>query len=210
MRQSNNLFHWVVKDSTIERNKAGGFEIALPYVWQYNENFTHSIYMDNNTWQSNEQFGFVVDGHFASFNMSRNRFEGNRCKTGLISVRGMEKRMKINNNRIVKNIGSYMVEFKADSQSEILGEVDARFMFNEVKHNHKSMISNRGAFHQMFDTPAYVVGFHGIQKVRVNRNLFGDNSLDYELLAGIKTAKINNIVDVAENWWGSADDREIR
>ncbi|KAL7298469.1 hypothetical protein TKK_0008256 [Trichogramma kaykai] len=210
MRQSNNLFHWIIKDSTIEGNKAGGFEIALPYVWQYNENFTHSIYMDNNTWQTNEQFGFVVDGHFANFNMSRNRFVGNRCKTGLISVRGMEKRMKIEANRIEKNTGIYMVEFKADSQSEILGEIDARFMYNEIKQNSKSLMTSRDAFHQMFDTPTYVVGFHGIQKVRVNRNIFGDNSLDYELLAGIKTAKINNKVDVTENWWGSADDREIQ
>ncbi|XP_031785209.1 protein bark beetle isoform X2 [Nasonia vitripennis] len=209
MRQSNNLFHWVIKDSTIERNQAGGFEVALPYVWQYNENFTHSIYMDNNTWQANEQFGFVVDGHFATFNMSRNRFDGNRCKTGLISVRGMEKRMKIEANKIERNSGSFMVEFKADSQSEIMGDIDARFMFNEVKGNNKGIVASRG-FHQMFDSPTYVVGFHGIQKVRVNRNLFGENSLDYELLAGIKTAKINNKVDVTENWWGTGQDLQIR
>ena len=165
--------------------------------------------MDNNTWQSNEQFAFVVDGHFASFNMSRNRFEGNKCKTGLISVRGMEKRMKIEGNRIERNIGSFMVEFHADSQSEIMGDIDARFMFNEVKQNSRGVLTTRG-FHQMFNTPTYVVGFHGIQKVRVNRNLFGENSLDYELLAGIKTAKINNKVDVSENWWGTAEDLQIR
>ncbi|XP_058792901.1 protein bark beetle isoform X2 [Phymastichus coffea] len=209
MRQSNNLFHWVIKDSTIERNQAGGFEVALPYVWQYNENFTHTIYMDNNTWQANEQFALVIDGHYASFNMSRNRFDGNRCKFGLISVRGMEKRMKIVGNKIQRNIGNYMVEFKADSQSEIMGEIDARFMFNEVKQNSRGAIASRG-FHQMFNTPTYVVGFHGIQKVRVNRNLFGENSLDYELLAGIKTAKINNNVDVTENWWGTSLDHQIR
>jgi hypothetical protein len=209
MRQSNNLFHWIVKDSTIERNQGGGFEIALPYVWQYNENFTHSIYMDNNTWQANELFAFVVDGHYASFNMSRNRFDGNRCKNGLISIRGMEKRMKIEANKIERNVGSFMLEFRADSQSEILGEIDARFMFNEVKQNSRGAVASRGV-HQMFDTPTYVVGFHGIQKVRVNRNLFGENSLDYELLAGIRTAKINNKVDVSENWWGTADDLQIR
>lgn len=209
MRHSNNLFHWIIKDSTIERNQAGGFEVALPYVWQYNENFTHSIYMDNATWRSNEQFSFIVDGHFASFNMSRNRFDGNRCKTGLISVRGMEKQMKIVYNTIERNSGSFMVEFKADSQSEIMGEIDAKFMNNEVKQNNRGQLANRG-IHQMFDTPTYVIGFHGIQKVRVNRNLFGENSLDYELLAGIKTAKINNKVDVTENWWGTSEDHLIQ
>ncbi|XP_012253572.2 protein bark beetle isoform X3 [Athalia rosae] len=208
LRHSNNLFHWLLQDNTIERNRAGGFDVTLPYVWKYNENFTHSLYFGNNTWRDNEQFGFIVDGHFANLNMTQNVFDNNRCKTGLMSIRGMEKRIEIDNNRIERNSGTYMVEFKADSQSEILGEVHARFFLNEVKRNHYESMT-RG-FHQMYNTPTYVVGFHGIQKVRVFRNLFGDNTLDYELLAGIKTAKINNEVDVRENWWGTADFGQIR
>ncbi|XP_046838795.1 protein bark beetle [Vespa crabro] len=207
-RHSNNLFHWIMQDSTIERNRAGGFEVTLPDVWQYNENFTHSLYFDNNTWRDNDQFSFVIDGHFATLNVSHNRWDGNRCKNGLISIRGMEKKIKMNNNRIEGNNGAYMVEFKANSQSEILGDVTARFYFNEIKknrHDNYALGSRRS-----YDGPSYVVGFHGIQKVRVNRNLFGDNSMDYELLAGIRTAKINNEVDVSENWWGTSDDAVIR
>lgn len=208
-RHSNNLFHWIMQDSTIERNRAGGFEVTLPDVWQYNENFTHSLYFDNNTWRDNDQFSFVIDGHFATLNVSHNRWDGNRCKNGLISIRGMEKKIKMNNNRIEGNNGAYMVEFKANSQSEILGDVTARFYFNEIKknrHDNYAVVSRRS----YYDGPSYVVGFHGIQKVRVNRNLFGDNSMDYELLAGIRTAKINNEVDVSENWWGTSDDAVIR
>ncbi|XP_033297170.1 protein bark beetle [Bombus bifarius] len=207
-RHSNNLFHWIMQDSTIERNRRGGFEVILPDVWQYNENFTHTLYFDNNTWRNNEQFGFVVDGHYATLNMSNNRFEGNQCKTGLISIQGMEKKMQINNNYIESNTGGYMVEFKADSQSEILGNVDARFYNNEVKRNTYDPASMGPR--RTDDSPSYVVGFHGIQKVQINRNLFGDNSLDYELLAGIRTAKINNEVDVSENWWGTDNDTKIR
>ncbi|XP_054002830.1 protein bark beetle [Hylaeus anthracinus] len=207
-RHSNNLFHWIMQDSTVERNRRGGFEVALPEVWQYNENFTHTLYFGNNTWRNNELFGFIVDGHYATLNVSHNRFEGNRCKTGLISVRGMEKKMRIDNNRISSNTGVYMVEFKADSQSEILGDVDARFFNNEIKRNSYDL-AGMGP-RRTDDSPSYVVGFHGIQKVRINRNLFGDNSLDYELLAGIRTAKINNEVDVTENWWGTPEDIEIR
>lgn len=208
MRHSNNLYHWIIQDSTIERNADGGFEVSLPYVWQYNENFTHSLYFGNNTWRNNDMFAFIVDGHYANLNMTRNRFDGNRCKNGLVSIRGMEKRMLIDNNRIERNSGSYMVEFRADSQSEILGEINARFVLNEIKQNYRT--STTRGFHQMYNTQTYVVGFHGIQKVAVNRNLFGENSLDYELLAGIRTAKINNIVDVTENWWGSNDDAAIK
>ncbi|XP_076766657.1 C-type lectin domain-containing protein bark beetle [Xylocopa sonorina] len=207
-RHSNNLFHWIMQDSTIERNKKGGFQVLLPDVWQYNENFTHTLYFGNNTWRNNEQFSFVIDGHYGSLNISHNRFEGNQCKTGLISIRGMEKKMRINNNYIEGNTGVYMVEFKADSQSEILGNVHARFYYNEVKRNSYDL-AGMGP-RRTDDSPTYVIGFHGIQKVQINRNLFGDNSLDYELLAGIRTAKINNEVDVTENWWGTANDTTIR
>nr|XP_034174512.1 protein bark beetle [Osmia lignaria] len=207
-RHSNNLFHWIMQDSTIERNRKGGFEVLLPDVWQYNENFTHTLYFGNNTWRNNELFSFIVDGHFATLNISHNRFEGNRCKAGLISIRGMEKKMRINNNYIESNTGVYMVEFKADSQSEILGNVDARFYFNEIKKNSYDLVGMGPR--RIDDGPSYVVGFHGIQKVQIKKNLFGENSLDYELLAGIRTAKINNEVDVTENWWGTFNDTEIR
>ncbi|XP_046141163.1 protein bark beetle isoform X2 [Osmia bicornis bicornis] len=207
-RHSNNLFHWIMQDSTIERNRKGGFEVLLPDVWQYNENFTHTLYFGNNTWRNNELFSFIVDGHFATLNISHNRFEGNRCKAGLISIRGMEKKMRINNNYIESNTGVYMVEFKADSQSEILGNVDARFYFNEIKKNSYDMVGMGPR--RIDDGPSYVVGFHGIQKVQIKKNLFGENSLDYELLAGIRTAKINNEIDVTENWWGTFNDTEIR
>ncbi|XP_067009482.2 protein bark beetle [Anabrus simplex] len=208
LRSSNNLFHWVFQDNTIEQNKAGGFDVSLPYVWQYNENFTHSLYFDNNTFRSNQRFAFIVDGHFAHLNMTRNVFSENRCKTGLMSVRGMEKQMQISHNRIERNTGKYMIQFMADSQSEILGEVQARFMYNEVKNNHYMDVM-RG-FHQVTEVPTYVLGFRGIQKVDINFNLFGGNGLDYELVAGIKTARINNFVNVQENWWGTSVVTEIK
>jgi hypothetical protein len=60
----------------------------------------------------------------------------------------MEKRMRIAYNHILRNTGIYMVEFRADSQSEILGEVDARFYENEVKENQHSAGVSRG-YHQV-------------------------------------------------------------
>ncbi|XP_034949444.1 protein bark beetle isoform X2 [Chelonus insularis] len=209
MRHSNNLFHWVMKGNTIERNQKGGLDISLPYVWQYNENFTHSLHFINNTWRNNNLFGFVVDGHYASLNISYNTFDNNQCKTGLIAIKGMEKKMKINNNHIENNSGDFMVEFSVDSQSEILGEIPADFLLNEVKNNHNHSEMSRGIY-QMTNNPSYVVGFHGIQKVNINRNLFGNNFLDYELIAGIRTAKINNRINVQKNWWGTVDDVEIK
>lgn len=209
MRSSNNLFHWILFDNSIERNLGGGFDVALPYVWQYNENYTHSFFLSNNTWRDNRNFAFVIDGHFAALNLTKNIFDKNQCKTGLISIRGMEKRMNIYRNRIERNTGSYMVEFKADSQSEILGSVDAVMFENEVQNNNDNSLK-RGGYFQVYKSPSCVVGFHGIQRVRVRRNLFSTNLLDYVLVAGVRTAQLSSTVDVSENWWGTSDAHVIR
>ncbi|XP_050673785.1 protein bark beetle isoform X2 [Leptidea sinapis] len=209
LRSSNNLYHYVLQDNTIERNIYGGFDIALPYVWQYNENFTHSVYMNNNTWRNNNNFGIIIDGHFAAINITKNIFTDNICRPGLISIKGMEKKMKIDGNLMERNNGQYMVQFYMDSQSEIMGFVYAVFVYNQIKSNIYTSLVNRGAIMGTGD-PTYVIGFKGIQKVKVTRNLFGNNAHEYSLVAGIKTAKINNLLDVTENWWGSDDEKIIR
>ncbi|XP_061730021.1 protein bark beetle isoform X1 [Cydia pomonella] len=209
LRSSNNLYHYILQDNTVERNKLGGFEISLPYVWQYNENFTHSVYMNNNTWRANQNFGLSIDGHFAEVNVTKNVFTNNNCKTGCIVVRGMEKKMKVDGNLIERNNGQFMVQFFMDSQSEIMGLVYAVFIYNQVKNNRPVHQVTRGSLVKSID-PTYALGFKGIQKVKVSRNLFGKNDLQYTLLAGIKTAKTNNLLDVTENWWGSSDEKEIK
>ncbi|RZC38585.1 uncharacterized protein BDFB_002499, partial [Asbolus verrucosus] len=210
MRASNNIFHYVLQDVTIERNRAGGFDVSLPYVWQYNENFTHSIYMDNNTWTNNKKFTFNIDGHFAIVNITRNRFTNNKCATGLISIGGMEKKLLISRNVFNNNHGKYIIEFISNSQSEIIGEVPALFVYNELRNNQFGVAGRSFGILQMRKDPTCVVAFGGIQKVNVNRNLFSQNQLDYQLIAGIKTAKINNFLNVRENWWGSPNENEIK
>lgn len=142
--------------------------------------------------------------------MSENLFVDNKCRTGLISLRGMEKRMKIKRNTIERNFGSYMVEFRIDSQSEILGYVSASFRYNVVKRNSQSNFLTMKGFNQIYRAPSFVIGFHGIQDVQINNNLFGENLLDYELIAGVRTAKLETSVDVSQNWWGSSDINVIR
>lgn len=81
-------------------------------------------------------------------NVTRNIFQENICRRGLLSVRGMEKLMLINNNLIENNHGSFMVEFIADSQSEILGFVKARFINNEIKRNNEN---NQMTYNKVFN-----------------------------------------------------------
>lgn len=210
MRSSNNLFHYVLQDNTIERNKGDGFNIALPYVWEYNENFTHSVYMDNNTFVNNRNFAVDIDGHFAEVNLTSNVFKENKCHNGLLTMKGMEKKLLIWDNKFLDNNCKYVVLFSCNSQSEIIGRIPAVFIYNELRNNKYVQLGRSFGVIQRFQDPRFVVGFRGIQKVNINRNLFASNALQYELLAGIKTAKINEYLNVRENWWGTTTESEIQ
>ncbi|XP_050298201.1 protein bark beetle isoform X2 [Anthonomus grandis grandis] len=210
MRSSNNLFHYVLQDNTIERNKGDGFNIALPYVWEYNENFTHSVYMDNNSFINNRNFGIDIDGHFAEVNLTSNVFKENRCHNGLLTVKGMEKKMLILSNKFLDNNCKYVVLFSCNSQSEIIGNIPAVFLYNELRNNKYVQVGRAFGILQKALDPKFLVGFKGIQKVTINRNLFASNSLEYDLLAGIKTAKIDEFLNVRENWWGTTDENHIQ
>jgi len=121
--------------------------------------------------------------------------------------------MIIYKNRFFRNQGSFVAVFDTDSQSEIVGAVSAYFHENQIKFNrvnprmiNEVKVINNATYQPM----SYALGLKGHQKINVTKNLFGDNQLDYELLAGTKTAKIDNMVNVKLNWWGTADSKMIR
>lgn len=208
LRDSNNLFRWILQNDTIRSNRGGGFDIRLPYVLQYNENYTHIVYVADSTWTANRQFGIVVGGHFARLNITDNIIEDNEGHPGLISLRGMEKEMYILRNTVRRNTGNFMVEFDMDSQSEILGEVSAYFSRNIVKdngHATRSMLTNPHM------AASYALAMKGVQKVNVTDNLLGPNTaMDYELLAGIRSSRLDNFVNVQRNYWGTPELEQIR
>lgn len=111
--------------------------------------------------------------------------------------------MRLYRNSILQNTGIYMIQFKADSQSEILGYVPASFRYNVVKQNRRHNILVSREFQPSLRTQTCVIRFHGTQQVNINFNRFGENDMDYELIAGVRTAKLKTTVDVTDNWWGS-------
>jgi len=203
------LYHWILRDNLIERNKDGGFQVSLPYVWQYNENHTHSIHFENITFRHNQNFETMINGHFSKVTIVSSTFEQNTCRLGLFTLAGMEKEILIFNNRFLSNEANYVVQFDTDSQSEILGQVSAYFVRNQVKFNRvnpmvynqrNGMMNMKMINNATYQPMSYAIGLKGLQKVNITSNLFGDNQLDYELLAGIRTAKMDNYVNVIKNW----------
>jgi hypothetical protein len=207
LRSANNLFHWILRDNIIERNKEGGFQVALPYVWQYNENYTHSVHFENVTFVHNSNFEVRIDGHYSKVIVVDSNFANNDCKHGVFTLSGMEKQIMVFNNRFLSNKAAYVVQFNVDSQSEISGQVQAYFVRNQVKLNtlpygyQKEQYGYRRILNNATYQPeSFVIGLRGVQKVNITNNLFGDNSLDYELVAGIKTARLDNYLNVIKNW----------
>lgn len=199
LRDSNNLFHWVLRENTFERNGGGGIDITLPYVWQYNANYTHTVHVDSNYMVKNKNFGLTIRGHFARVYIVNNTIFDNFCHGGLLALRGMEKESWIFANNIQNNDGIYMAEFEMDSHSEILGFVEAYFTQNIIQRNRHS--------HEIYEHPyhpaSYAVSIKGVQKFNITDNLFGNHQLDYELLAGVNTARVSNYLNVERNFWGT-------
>lgn len=99
-----------------------------------------------------------------------------------------------------------MVELESDSHSEIMGIVEAYFTENIVQDNRHSHEAYPHAYHPA----SYTIAVKGVQKFNITQNLFGNEGMDYELLAGIYTARISNFINVESNYWGSADINVIR
>jgi len=53
--------------------------------------------------------------------------------------------------------------------------------------------------------PTAVIRLDGVQNVRLYRNLISDNEMDYNLVAGVRSARLNNYFEARENWWGTKD-----
>ena len=195
----------MLDNTTITSNRRGGLDVSLPYVWRYNENFTHSFYLADSSFSGNRDFQAVVGGHFARLQILRNTFQDNICTGGLLAVRGMEKEMLISANSIRRNTGLFMVEIDVDSQSEILGHVTAELTRNEVRFNEQPL-TGRSAH----DAPSHVIAVRGVQRVNVTDNLLGRNQMDYELLAGTRSSSLATELVARRNWWGTRNPHEIR
>ena len=208
IRNSNNLFHWVLNRTKVSQNNGPALLLRLPYVWQYNENFTHSIQIFDNDFSENRNFEFTIDGHYANINMTGNRFADNRCREGLIKISGMEKAMKISYNSMTNNYGHYVVEFDMHSHADKFGVVSANFYYNTLLNNRD--IPPSFTLNDDYQPQSFAVAMRGVQFINITRNLIKNENLQFEFLAGVLTGSLDNTVNVQENWWGSPNSSRIR
>lgn len=66
--------------NSFERNLKDGIKLTLPYLYSYDENITHIVIINNNTFVHNSNLRVHIGGHFAKFNLTRNVIQNNICK----------------------------------------------------------------------------------------------------------------------------------
>jgi len=174
----------------------------------YTELYNHSVNISDTTFSDNDNFAFRVDGFYCNSTITFNRFERNRCRTGCVTIAGTAKDMELTDNELVENAGRYIVEFNVNSHTPFTQWVESRVERNIVKRNARPP----DAPHRLTATSqptTYAVGIRGVQNVTVNRNLFVNPDMDFELLGGQASSLLENYLDATENWWGSVDQATI-
>jgi hypothetical protein len=63
--------------------------------------------------------------------------------------------------------------------------------FQNNRHSHE-------AYPHAYHPASYTVAIKGVQKFNVTENLFGNEGMDYELLAGVYTARVSNYINVEQ------------
>ncbi|KAI2799648.1 hypothetical protein BLOT_011554 [Blomia tropicalis] len=209
-----NLFHWNIQNCTLESNRNGGVDIRLPYTWLYNENFTHTVDVRDCRFERNKNFEFVIGGHYAKVNIRRNKFLENSCKMGLISITGMEKLMRIEENQIWDNyVQRFVLELNMASHADKFGVVTASVWRNVIRNNRyagmSTILRSNSATNSQYSPETYAIAIRGVQQVNVTRNILSNRNLQFELLAGVRAGSLYNELDARENWWGVGGDPSL-
>lgn len=222
IRHSNNVFHWSISENIFEHNRGGGINILLPYFWKYDANLSHTIDIDFNSFVKNNQFDLTIDGHYAVVNLTRSTFKDNKCRNGMVSFIGMEKRTMMSRNTIEQNICNRIVEFNIYSHADKLGVLPAQFEYNSLRFNRKPLInSTYTAYSSSFKHPGlldklhpfagdYALGLTGIQLINITRNRFVNPELRYELVVALTIDSNEKALNAAENYWGTLSARDIQ
>ncbi|GAB6022030.1 hypothetical protein CHUAL_006179 [Chamberlinius hualienensis] len=205
-----NLFHWIVCHNQFQNNNGGGVELSLPYTAEYSSRTYHTAYLANNTFNDNRNFKLNVGGHYAKVELWLNRISNNVCYKGLLSFTGTEKEILIWENVFERNICEFVVEFYANSHADKFGGVPAVFKKNRVEMNRYGINGTNQQQTTIYSPRSYTLGLRGLQKVDVNNNLFINNTMDFEFLAGLITGSLASSVNCRENWWGTVDTYYIR
>jgi len=154
-------------------------------------------------------FAFHIDGFYCNASIAGNRFQGNKCRTGCVTLSGTEKEAEIVDNEFVENAGRYIVELHMNSHTPYTQWVEATVSLNNFKRNTPPSGMNESALIASSSPSSYALGVRGLQNVTINRNLFSNPAMRFELLGGQASTMLENYLDATENYWGTTEQPSI-
>lgn len=221
IRQTHNVFHWTINDTSFISNRGGGVNIVLPFYLRYDLNLSHTMQFHNNSFLRNSQFEFAIDGHFSFVDITRNIFKENKCRESIISVQGMEKVMYIGQNIIEENSCDRIVELSIHSHADKMGFLPSHFELNSIRLNHKGehnfSLPGLSSMHKYSQLLAplhplaldHAMSLRGVQMLNITRNLFVNPDLRYELVVAVIMDLDERPISAIENYWGAVTRQEI-
>ncbi|KHN76830.1 hypothetical protein Tcan_11223 [Toxocara canis] len=204
---SANVFRWNLWSNTFADNKNTFMTVHLPDTHNLISPITHSFLMTENRFENNKNFGVRLDGFYAFANISSNNFTKNIARQGggIVEVRGMEKHLIFERNRILDNWGLWAL--KMDIQSQTLRSIPPPLIqYNYFLQNR--FISSTGDYVDSWPR-SFAVGIFGAQLADVHFNRFRNVLFDFELVSGCKSADVNDKMNVTYNWWGVGNEAQI-
>ncbi|VDM92148.1 unnamed protein product [Litomosoides sigmodontis] len=163
--------------------------------------------MTENRFENNTNFAILINGYYAFLNISSNNFTNNNSPNGigLITFNGMEKDLFFERNRFTYNRGSWMVKMDIRSHS-LRNKVTAWIRHNYFLRN--GFLHNTEEYVDMWPR-SFTIGIFGSQLANIHFNRLRNVLFDFELISGVKSANVKDVMNVTYNWWGIANEAAI-
>ena len=214
---SNSIFNYEIRNNKFTNNHQSMLKIFLPRIYRFAsknhyQNFSHTLNIRNNQFSFNSLFGLSIDGYYAQINITKNQFNDNQCRLGLVKLSGSEKHFFIYSNRIYSNTASFIFDLEATSHADNSLDYPSLLVENEINSNVKPQIfiKSRDLSKLLAANYAvsYTIALRGIQNCTINKNYL-ENSFDYELVGALATNTLNTSIDATYNYWGTSDSNVV-
>ncbi|KAH8855595.1 Protein bark beetle [Schistosoma japonicum] len=189
-----------------------GIQFSLPFIshemnWRQVSGVKHQIHLLRNQFNLNKNFHLQISGYTAKVNIEKNQFLENYCQftsienqisTGLIYSFGMNREIFLLDNYILQNKNcQYIIQLNSGSQSLETVTSQSYMQRNILQDNDICMnIEKRFKFINPWE--CYSMG-----------SISGNSHPCYELIAGIQSVQILNVLDAQQNYWGTSNVDEI-
>lgn len=214
---SNSIFNYEIRNNKFSNNYQSMLRVFLPRTYRFaskkdHHNLSHTLNIRNNQFSFNSLFALSIDGYYAQINITKNQFNDNQCRVGLVKMSGSEKHFFIYSNRVYSNTASFIFDLEAVSHADSSLDHPSLLVENEIDSNVKPqlLIESRDLSKLLVANypQSYTIALRGVQNCTINKNVL-HNEFDYELVAALTTNTLNTSVDASYNYWGSSDSNVV-